>query len=472
MILELPTLENEGNATNAVLPQQEEMWHSFMNQSTLLPNTTMDKHKLFMCFDQFVRSRASLEHDPKACSVKFDGVSCWPETPPGRVRIIPCFETFNGVRYDPSENNATLLCFPNGTWSSKSSYTHCLKLVLGPSLDHVTTTHTTKTIFYFGHSLSLAAVTLALCIFLSFKDLRCLRNTIHANLLATYLLHNFFWIVFASVQTLLPVNVVCSFVVPITYFNLTSFMWMSVEGFYLYMLVVKIFSVDNIKLRVYTIIGWGVPVPIIIVWVAVKSTLVGTLLDETGIEGHVLDGFPNACPLIPLNTIDWIYQVPMLVFLSLNVLFLMRIMWVLITKLRSANTVETQRYRKATKALVVLIPLLGLTYILFIALPREMESIRALLLSTQGFWVALFYCFLNNEVQNSVRHHLERWKASRGLVDQRSSSVRHRRELSPLPGTRYLRKEQLYAFHLQGPSMPSKTPCREEQRPGTNFCKT
>ncbi|KAK8388941.1 hypothetical protein O3P69_020718 [Scylla paramamosain] len=60
-----------------------------------------------MCFDQFVRSRASLEHDPKACSVKFDGVSCWPETPSGRVRIIPCFETFNGVRYDPSDFKRT-----------------------------------------------------------------------------------------------------------------------------------------------------------------------------------------------------------------------------------------------------------------------------------------------------------------------------------------------------------------------------
>ncbi|MPC92450.1 Diuretic hormone receptor [Portunus trituberculatus] len=56
---------------------------------------------------------------------------------------------------------------------------------------------------------------------------------------------------------------------------------------------------------------------------------------------------------------------------------------VLITKLRSANTVETQRYRKATKALLVLIPLLGLTYMLLIALPQELEHVRAVLLSTQ-----------------------------------------------------------------------------------------
>ncbi len=62
---------------------------------------------------------------------------------------------------------------------------------------------------------------------------------------------------------------------------------------------------------------------------------------------------------------------------------------VLITKLRSATSVETQQYRKGSKALLVLIPLLGLTYVLVIAGPTEgliavyFSHIRAVLLSTQ-----------------------------------------------------------------------------------------
>nr|CAD7266109.1 unnamed protein product [Timema shepardi] len=98
---------------------------------------------------------------------------------------------------------------------------------------------------------------------------------------------------------------------------------------------------------------------------------------------------------------------------------------VLITKLRSANTVETQQYRKATKALLVLIPLLGITYILMIQGPMEGESanifsyVRAVMISTQGFTVALFYCFLNTEVQNTVRHHLDRWKTERSIGGSR-----------------------------------------------------
>ena len=64
-------------------------------------------------------------------------------------------------------------------------------------------------------------------------------------------------------------------------------------------------------------------------------------------------------------------------------------MQVLITKLRSANTAETKQYRKASKALLVLIPLFGLTYLIVLYGPNEgigkkiFDIARALLLSTQ-----------------------------------------------------------------------------------------
>ncbi|XP_064109601.1 uncharacterized protein LOC135217565 isoform X1 [Macrobrachium nipponense] len=152
-------------------------------------------------------------------------------------------------------------------------------------------------------------------------------------------------------------------------------------------------------------------------------------MEELDIEGL----WSNVCPLMAVSNVDWIQKVAVLFLLSTNIIFLLRIMWVLITKLRSANNVETQRYWKATKALLVLIPLLGLTYMLLIILPKELEHVQAILLSTQGFWVAVFFCFLNSEVQNSIRHHIERWKAERGMIDPRGASVRLSRDGSPRP---------------------------------------
>lgn len=102
------------------------------------------------------------------------------------------------------------------------------------------------------------------------------------------------------------------------------------------------------------------------------------------------------CPWMVYHAYDWFYQGPAIIVLGINVLFLFMIMWVLITKLRSANNVETQQYRKASKALLVLIPLLGVTYILVIAGPSKgklanlFSYARAILLSSQvSFLISL-----------------------------------------------------------------------------------
>lgn len=62
----------------------------------------------------------------------------------------------------------------------------------------------------------------------------------------------------------------------------------------------------------------------------------------------------------------------------------------LIIKLRSANTAETRQYKKATKALLVLIPLLGITYLVVLMVPQDdsvsgnfFTYLQAFLISTQ-----------------------------------------------------------------------------------------
>lgn len=140
------------------------------------------------------------------------------------------------------------------------------------------------------------------------------------------------------------------------------------------------------------------------------------------------------CTWMHESQIDWIYQGPVSACLVINSIFLLRIMWVsrtisnlsnehsrnaqktekvsfikkcvfkvLIIKLRSNNNVETRQYRKATKALLVLIPLLGITYLVVMAGPAEglgkyiFAIIRALLISTQ-VWGKCFFLLPNRRL--------------------------------------------------------------------------
>ncbi|XP_055608279.1 diuretic hormone receptor-like [Uranotaenia lowii] len=267
---------------------------------------------------------------------------------------------------------------------------------------------------------------LAVTVFVYFKDLRCLRNTIHANLFVTYIMSDLFWILILTMQlSASSSGNMASCVIFVTllhYFTLTNFFWMLVEGLYLYMLVVETFSGDNLRFNMYAAIGWGGPVIFVVLWAIVR------VVSLSGPDSSAT--LDIDCTWMRESTVDWIFQGPVCAVLIINLVFLIRIMWVLITKLRSANTVETRQYRKASKALLVLIPLLGITYLVFLAAPAEgivsdiFAIARALLLSTQGFSVSLFYCFLNSEVRLALRHRLERWRDERniriGQVRQRS----------------------------------------------------
>ncbi|GFX41806.1 diuretic hormone receptor [Trichonephila clavipes] len=159
----------------------------------------------------------------------------------------------------------------------------------------------------------------------------------------------------------------------------------------------------------------------------------GEQLDEIESRFCTMEGAETRCPQ---GSSAFNFSIITL-YDRVNIYFLGRIMWVLITKLRAATSVESKQYRnpiksnrhnysnyyvtKAAKALLVLIPLLGVTYIVVIVTPTHRTArvvfayAQALLLSTQGFTVAVLYCFMNGEVQKSVRHHFEQWKDQRGL---------------------------------------------------------
>ncbi|CAN7997702.1 unnamed protein product, partial [Ixodes hexagonus] len=311
--------------------------------------------------------------------------------------------------------NATRLCWSNGSWAERSDYSNCRPLLEGAREYEARPDETT--LYYIGYCLSLFALSLALWIFLYYKDLRCLRNTIHVNLMITYFLISLTWIATASLQSVPSPGfhrAACFLYIVLTYLMGTNFFWMFVEGLYLYILVMKTFRLQlTSRCLAFLFLLLGLPAMIVCAWATTK-----VYLSPNHNDPNLSDGM---CVWQLRDLYDCIFIVPVVLVLLTNIFFLAEIMWVLITKLRAATTAESQQYRKAAKALLVLIPLLGVTYILVIWTPSHKTAkiiftyLQVTLLSTQGFTVAVLYCFLNGEVRKAIGHHLERWKTMRAL---------------------------------------------------------
>jgi hypothetical protein len=97
---------------------------------------------------------------------------------------------------------------------------------------------------------------------------------------------------------------------------------------------------------------------------------------------------------------------PLSLSLQANLIFLLNIIRVLVVKLRQSHTSEVEQVRKAVRAAIVLVPLLGITNLLNMVNPLEQSPFEFalwsygthFLTSFQGFFIAMIYCFLNGEV--------------------------------------------------------------------------
>ncbi|KAI8789543.1 corticotropin-releasing factor receptor 2-like isoform X2 [Biomphalaria glabrata] len=344
------------------------------------------------------------EPDVLYCNSTSDTFTCWPATSAGAVAQERCPE--HSVVDQTA--NVTKLCRDNGTWET-ANYSACM-----PNTTHSMETHKTSTspeawiLYDIGFTITTIALLVALTIFLNFKSLRCLRNIIHCNLMVALLVTNVKWLILrlASFSLASAPPVLCKILVTIlTYFHSAIFFWMFVEGLYLFTIVIWAYSVHKIRLWHYILIGWGIPFVFVIIWVCVRSQYKDMLcwLPEDG-----------------TNYVDYIIHVPALTVLGINVFFITVIIWTLVTKLRASNTIETRQSRKALKAIVVLLPLLGVTYILLLVPPVRHETLERIyyvlsvtLQSLQGLFVAIFYCFLNGEVQTVLRQKFSALQDSR-----------------------------------------------------------
>jgi hypothetical protein len=131
------------------------------------------------------------------------------------------------------------------------------------------------TITYIGCGVSIVCLALAVAIFtLCHRQLKSDRNTIHKNLCLCLLLAE---IVFLSGINATHDRIVCGLVAGLLhFFFLCAFMWMLLEGFQLYVMLLEVFESEKSRVKWYYLCGYGVPVLIVAVSSIVDPFSYGT----------------------------------------------------------------------------------------------------------------------------------------------------------------------------------------------------
>ncbi|XP_038627518.1 calcitonin receptor [Tachyglossus aculeatus] len=362
----------------------------------------------FKCYEKMNREPPNSEKG-LFCNRTWDGWLCWGDTPAGRVSIQNCPDYFPD--FDPSEK-ASKFCDQNGNWfrhpesnRTWSNYTLCNsftneKLKMAFVLYYMAMV---------GHTLSIISLLLSLAIFFYFKSLSCQRITLHKNLFISYVLNSLFTLIHLS--TVVPnANLVnrdpvgCKVLQFVHQYMLgCNYLWMLCEGAYLHTLIVVAVFAEEQRLHWYYLLGWGFPlVPASIHAVArVKY-------------------FDDSCWMSVETYLLYIIHGPILAALLVNFFFLLNIVRVLVTKLRDTHRAESNMYMKAVRATLILVPLLGIQFVIIPWRPENRlageiyDYVMHILMHYQGLLVATIFCFFNGEVQAALKRQWAQYKTQLG----------------------------------------------------------
>ncbi|KAM6978657.1 secretin receptor [Tautogolabrus adspersus] len=368
------------------------------------------------CFELLRNNRSSSSSGTQGCRGWWDHLNCWPHAAVGDVVSQPC----------PRFLHTTGRVFRNCTdlgWS-ESFPPHDEACEYGFNHSSPAEVYQPQRYFLFvrimysvGYAISLASLSIAVTILCLFRRLHCTRNFVHIQLFLSFMLRASLIFIRDSVLFSTDDHFHCG-VYPLgckiatalsNYSIMANYSWLLAEGHFLYSLLSVSLLSSRRRLWCYIALCWGSPMIILIGWSSARF-----LHEDEG-----------CWETRRIRWIWWILRLPVLFFITVNLSFFLCIIRILVSKLRTQDMPgsEFNHYRKLFKSSFLLVSLFGLHYVLFAFLPHKLSDssykvwtfIELAFASSQGFVVALLYCFLNAEVQNELQRRWRRWRQKQTL---------------------------------------------------------
>lgn len=258
-----------------------------------------------------------------------------------------------------------------------------------------------QVITYIGCFVSIVCLILTIITFQFFRSLESERTVIHKNLCVCLLVAE---VVFVAGISQTAQRALCGVVAGLLhYFFLAAFLWMFLEGFQLYVMLIEVFDSEKSRLGWYYALAYGAPAVVVTVAAAIDPTSYGT---------------SRHCWLRADNYFILSFVGPVVAILLANLVFLSIAVYMMCRHSSLASSVKNKEQSKMANVRVwirsaaVLVVLLGLTWgfgLLYLnAESVVMAYLFTFLNSLQGLFIFVFHCLRNDKVRKEykqiVRH--------------------------------------------------------------------
>ncbi|CAH3157555.1 unnamed protein product, partial [Pocillopora meandrina] len=240
---------------------------------------------------------------------------------------------------------------------------------------------------YVGLILSLIGIILTLASYALLTDVHQPLSQVRLSLVASLGLGQIMFL--AGINATQDKGVCVAVAALMQYFLMSAFCWMLVEGIYLYLFVVKVYNINE-KMAVYHACSWAFPAVMVSI-----SLIISSARDE--ISSFVSEEY---CWLSNANHSIWIFAVFVVTVEVLNLLILARV----VKEMSGTQSApENHQIRLCIKTCVVMIPLLGVTWLfgIFSTFHKAFAYIFTIFNSNEGFLIFLLHCVRNSQVSTS-----------------------------------------------------------------------